>query len=82
MRNRADVDREIASENQAVRQQERFRKAKVEWRWLTPAEREERNAWIMELWAMGLSREDIAERVDLTVQRVSQIVNSFGAGWR
>jgi DNA-binding CsgD family transcriptional regulator len=52
------------------------------WRWLTPEEREKRNEHILELWAMGYSRIEIAEKMDITAQRVSQIVNSFGAGWR
>jgi transcriptional regulator with XRE-family HTH domain len=36
----------------------------------------------MELWQLGWSRRAIAERFDLTPQRISQIVNNFGYGWR
>jgi hypothetical protein len=50
--------------------------------WLSREEQESRNVRIMELWALGYSRQAIAERVDLTPQRISQIVNSFGEGWR
>lgn len=46
------------------------------------ADRENRNEHVIELWAMGFDRHEIAELVDLTPQRISQIVNSFGAGWR
>jgi hypothetical protein len=52
------------------------------WTWTSPAEREKRNVGILELWEMGWSRASIAERFDITPQRVSQIVNTFGAGWR
>jgi hypothetical protein len=50
----------------------------VTWRWLTPEQREKRNAEVMELWAFGYSRQQIARIVDLTPQRVGQIVSSFG----
>jgi len=50
--------------------------------WLTAAEQAARNAHIMELYAMGYGRKAIATIVDLTPARVSQIVNSFGYGWR
>lgn len=50
--------------------------------WLSREEQESRNVRIMELWALGYSRQAIAERVDLTPQRISQIVNNFGYGWR
>lgn len=50
--------------------------------WLPAAAIEQRNERILELWAMGASRGEIARLVDLTPQRVSQIVNSFGCGWR
>jgi hypothetical protein len=50
--------------------------------WLTAAEIAARNARIMELYAMGFGRRAIAKAVDLTPARVSQIVNSFGYGWR
>lgn len=43
---------------------------------------EDRNTQILEWWAMGKDRRWIAAQVDLTPQRVSQIVNSFGSGWR
>jgi len=50
--------------------------------WLSKAERDARDAHVLELWAMGYSRQEIARWVDLTPQRVSQIVNGFGKGWR
>jgi len=50
--------------------------------WLSAAEMAARNVHIMELFAMGYGRRDIAKLVDLTPQRVSQIVNAFGCGWR
>jgi hypothetical protein len=50
--------------------------------WFTRAEQEKRNAHIMELYAMGHDRRYIAEKVDLTPQRVSQIINDFGYGYR
>lgn len=50
--------------------------------WLSAAEVEQRNERILELWALGASRAVIAREVDLTPQRISQIVNSFGCGWR
>jgi hypothetical protein len=50
--------------------------------WLTAAEQAARNEHILELWAMGYGRKAIAAIVDLTPQRVSQIVNSWGYGWR
>lgn len=77
MRTRAEIDEEIARENQAVAQH-----AKSVYRWSRVKDRAARNERIMELWEMGVPREEIAEKVDLTPQRVSQIVNSFGAGWR
>jgi hypothetical protein len=52
--------------------------------WLTAAEQAARNEHIMELFSMGYGRRYIAEVVDLTPARVSQIVNSFGYtfhGW-
>ena len=82
MRTHAELDAEIARENHAISKQEEPKRTKLEWRWLSPDERAERNEWIMELWAMGETREQIAEKVDLTPQRVSQVVNGFGAGWR
>jgi hypothetical protein len=48
------------------------------WTWLSPEEREKRNQHVLELWQMGYSRQEIAGRVDVTPQRVSQIVLSFG----
>ncbi len=50
-------------------------------RW-TKQERKDRDIGIMEKWQLGWSREAIAEHYDLTVQRISQIVNSFGATFR
>ena len=52
------------------------------WAYRTAESRKARDARIMEWWALGLSPREIAAEVDLTPQRVSQIVNSFGAGWR
>jgi hypothetical protein len=50
--------------------------------WLTPDQIKARNEHIFELYQMGYDRQHIAEVVDLTPQRVSQIINSFGYGWR
>lgn len=50
--------------------------------WFSPTNVEARRAHVMELYALGYDRKEIAERVDITPQRVSQIVNSFGYGWR
>jgi hypothetical protein len=50
--------------------------------WISAAEMAARNARIMELFAMGYGRRYIAEVVDLTPARISQIVNAFGYGWR
>ena len=41
---------------------------------------EKRDAQIREWWAMGLSRQEIAERVDLTPQRVWQIATGYVKG--
>jgi hypothetical protein len=76
VKTRAELDREIVAENQAIRQMSRSH-----YRWSRVRDRIARDELIMELWEMGVSREEIAERVDLTPQRVSQIVNGFGAGW-
>ena len=48
------------------------------WGDLTREQMDARNAAILELWAMGVSQREIAERFDLTAARISQIVNSFG----
>jgi hypothetical protein len=48
------------------------------WTWTSPEDREARNVQIMEWWELGVSREEIARRVDLTPARISQIVHSFG----
>lgn len=48
------------------------------WSWLTPEERADRNVEVMELWAFGYSKKQIAVIVGLTPQRIGQIVNSFG----
>ena len=44
--------------------------------WLHPTavDRDNRDAHILELWSMGLGRREIATLVDLTPQRVSQIL--------
>jgi len=77
MKTRAEVDAEIQRENVAITQHN-----KSVYRWSRVKDRIKRDEHIMELWAMGESREEIAEQVDLSPQRVSQIVNGFGAGWR
>ena len=46
------------------------------WRYLSPQERQKRDGHIRELWAMGVSRQEIAERYDITPARVSQIVHA------
>ena len=48
------------------------------WTWTSPSEREARNVAIYELWQLGWSRQRIAERYDLSPQRISQIVSEFG----
>jgi len=48
----------------------------------TEAKRQELNLryeWILELYAMGLSYKEIAEKVDRTPQRVAQVVRNFGS---
>ena len=40
--------------------------------------RDARVAQVMEWWAMGVSREAIAERLGVTPERVRQIVEQFG----
>jgi Mor family transcriptional regulator len=52
------------------------------WTWTDPATRQARNEHIIELWQLGYSRRDIARHYDISPARVSQIVNSFGCGWR
>jgi Mor family transcriptional regulator len=47
---------------------------RIEWRWLRPTERDKRNESIREKWQLGWSAKDIAERYDITPQRVHQIV--------
>lgn len=51
---------------------------------MTPEARERRDNLILELWAMGWTRERIASdpRVDVTPSRVSQIVANFGKSFR
>lgn len=44
------------------------------WTWTSPSERAKRDAHIRELYAMGISKKEIAEQYDLTVQRVHQII--------
>ena len=44
------------------------------WTWLKPTEREKRDGHIRELWAMGWTRQELADEFDLTPQRVDQIV--------
>jgi DNA-binding NarL/FixJ family response regulator len=77
LKTRAELDAEIQRENIAITQHN-----KSVYRWSRVKDRIARDEHIMELWAMGESREEIAEQVDLSPQRVSQIVNGFGAGWR
>jgi hypothetical protein len=50
------------------------------WTWLKPTEREKRNGHIRELWAMGKTRQELAEMFDLTKVRIMQIVNSNERG--
>jgi hypothetical protein len=50
--------------------------------WLTRAEQEKRNEHIFELYDMGHDRQYIADRVGLTPQRISQILNDRGYGYR
>jgi DNA-binding NarL/FixJ family response regulator len=52
------------------------------WRYRTKEERDKRDAAILELWAMGLDQRTIAQRFDLTPARISQIVLSYGGGFR
>ena len=77
MKTHAELDAEIYRENQAVAQHK-----KSVYRWSRVKDRIARDQQIMEWWAMGKSREWIAEQVDLSPMRISQIVNNFGAGWR
>jgi hypothetical protein len=51
-------------------------KTETTWRWLTPTERAKRDGRIRELWAMGWTRQELADEFDLTPQRVDQIVRS------
>lgn len=44
------------------------------WRWKPREERDRRDAHIRELYAMGYTRHELAERFDLTPQRISQII--------
>ena len=50
--------------------------------WLTRAEQAARNERIYELWSMGYDRQTIAAWVDVTPQRVSQIIADFGCTFR
>jgi hypothetical protein len=79
VKTRAEVDAEIQRENVAITQHN-----KSVYRWSRVRDRAARDAQIMEWWAMGKEREWIAEHVDLSPMRVSQIVQSFGFGngWR
>ncbi len=52
------------------------------WGSVTKADIEGRNAHVMELYAMGWSRRELADRFMLTPQRISQIVNDFGYTFR
>ena len=49
-------------------------KTETRWRWLTPIERAKRDGRIRELYAMGWTRQELADEFDLTPQRVDQIV--------
>jgi hypothetical protein len=44
------------------------------WTWLKAAEREKRDGHIRELYAMGKTRQELAEMFDLTKVRIMQIV--------
>lgn len=44
------------------------------WRWLSKAERAKRDGRIRELWELGDSLQQLAERFDLSVARIRQIV--------
>lgn len=44
------------------------------WRWLSKDERAKRDARIRELWDLGQTLEQLAERFDLSVSRIRQIV--------
>jgi Mor family transcriptional regulator len=46
----------------------------TKWIWLKAAERAKRDGHIRELYAMGWTKQEIAERYDITPQRVYQIV--------
>lgn len=50
--------------------------------WFSPSEVEARRARVMELYALGKSRHEIADDVAITPQRVSQIITSFGYSYR
>jgi hypothetical protein len=76
MKTHAELDAEIQRENIAITQHN-----KSVYRWNRVKDRVARDEHIMELWEMGKPREEIAELMDLSPQRISQIVNSFGAGW-
>ena len=52
------------------------------WTWTSPEERKARNVQIMEWWELGVPRDEIARRVDVTPSRVSQIVSDFGCTFR
>jgi DNA-binding CsgD family transcriptional regulator len=52
------------------------------WGNLTREDLERRNGRIHELWAMGYSRREIAQVVDLSPARISQIIADFGATFR
>lgn len=44
------------------------------WTWTSPTERDERDAHIRELYAMGWTKQMLAAHFDLSVPRIHQIV--------
>lgn len=73
MRTRADIDREIASERQAIAQLNKGQNV-----WSKTKDRERRDEHVLELWEMGVSVNEIAAAFDLSAPRIRQIVNSIG----
>jgi DNA-directed RNA polymerase sigma subunit (sigma70/sigma32) len=47
---------------------------KAEWRWLEPVDRDKRDARIRELYALGLTWQELADEFDLSKPRIRQIV--------
>jgi hypothetical protein len=46
----------------------------MKWHWLTPAERDKRDAEIREKYAMGWTWKELADYYDLSKPRIRQIV--------